>query len=100
PSPRLYHSFPTRRSSDLGFLAVARAALEYDVDVILRGRVDRDFSRRLSFLTGLVESLFRIKIRDLLAVLKQTHGRLLRAVVRRVDRKSTRLNSSHLGISY
>src|SRR5438045_4221019 len=62
--PRYLHSFPTRRSSDLGILI---EGLE------LRGRVD-------------------------VAAIAANVRRAIHGFHR--DRKSTRLNSSHLGISY
>src|SRR5262245_63746318 len=79
------HSFPTRRSSDL-VLAIAKIPEE---EVIRRYKAARDYALKLPRANGKSASLgigmggadsFRFAAE--------------------VDRKSTRLNSSHLGISY
>src|SRR5205814_10672851 len=74
-------SFPTRRSSDLGVsLDVAKGEL-----VALLGPSGSGKTTLLRSIAGL-ESL--------------DHGRVLLGGRAQQDRKSTRLNSSHLGISY
>src|SRR5205814_10618358 len=73
---RRLHSFPTRRSSDLGFSPVVLAA-ENDLiwaEGLIRGSAPD--------LAGAAELINKTR------------------VTRGGDRKSTRLNSSHLGISY
>src|SRR5205814_10346452 len=81
-------SFPTRRSSDL--LRVAHDLDAVAVHLLLLGLVLLLFDR------GLQRSDLLLHFVDLLGV-----RRALRAGGLGVeDRKSTRLNSSHLGISY
>src|SRR5436853_1315494 len=69
--------FPTRRSSDL--------LLGAEIETDLLARADRNSRRK----AGLQP-----------AVLGRHRHDLRRAEILRADRKSTRLNSSHLGISY
>src|SRR5690606_41580742 len=81
------HSFPTRRSSDLGgaVFAVRDAGLELELHRRLRrpDRPGRGQKRRLRRLRG-----------------GAAHGAMELALLERTDRKSTRLNSSHVKISY
>src|SRR5437870_6686388 len=71
-APRDLHSFPTRRSSDLARLrAVLRRAGPPGTPVVAFGDVAIDFDKSEVTVDG-----------------------------RHVDRKSTRLNSSHVAISY
>src|SRR5205814_6210028 len=85
------HSFPTRRSSDLGQLSGGGLQVADDLGVeevrdgrgLLLVRVDRQFS------------VHRADRR--LGQHRDGQGELLELLA---DRKSTRLNSSHLGISY
>src|SRR5205814_9568274 len=87
------HSFPTRRSSDLGIAGMAVIGIVLRGAIVVRA-VDRRercrahlrLRRRGGKIVGL-EAPARIAL-DCLAL-----GRI-------GDRKSTRLNSSHLGISY
>src|SRR5205814_10664014 len=76
------HSFPTRRSSDLGIPAESF------------GRVFEKFgqldSRRVG--TGLGLAFCKLAV--------EAHGGRIAVESTIGDRKSTRLNSSHLGISY
>src|SRR5205814_9229525 len=75
----LLHSFPTRRSSDL------------------ISHVDREKSQPWpAILITIVTTISRPRL--LLRILRPT--RHLRPIRHRLDRKSTRLNSSHLGSSY
>src|SRR5207247_9927022 len=74
-APRALHSFPTRRSSDLPptgpvFLALPGDILKNEADI------------------------------DLLAPTRVGASRSMSASFLRIDRKSTRLNSSHEWISY
>src|SRR5205814_9197129 len=79
PHPAL-PSFPTRRSSDL--LLVVGAPRE-------------------RFARGLTRFLVpRLVLDEVLHRFHRARVAPLRETVRRADRKSTRLNSSHLGISY
>src|SRR5699024_12027085 len=93
------HSFPTRRSSDLGVKHVGPVAAGGDVDVLAHflnpaeavevvvevGRVDDQRALVLQNREG----------EDVAAEEFALHQR-----VEGVDRKSTRLNSSHVSISY
>src|SRR5690349_23787387 len=80
---RALHSFPTRRSSDLVFLRHVAAD-----------------DLALELVTG--SRLLRLEHQLDLGVLAGAAGLLLVRVVlgHRADRKSTRLNSSHVEISY
>src|SRR5690349_24210129 len=85
-APRVLHSFPTRRSSDL------------DVADVLSRRgasVIRPLKERLLDESAPVELRREIPI-----VLLRKVDRDLAAELDRRDRKSTRLNSSHVEISY
>src|SRR5205814_6485473 len=74
----LSRPFPTRRSSDLWFASISASG---------RGR--------------LPAWLVRIRSRlDLMAQDCTSRNRILTSHAGSLDRKSTRLNSSHLGISY
>src|SRR5205814_3138633 len=87
------HSFPTRRSSDLQQRAGRVLPVEADEHAVQQ-RVGGAVSAQHG-------GQRRLVVRYLEPVLG---GRTLhvpvRGVARREDRKSTRLNSSHLGISY
>src|SRR5690606_39386147 len=84
------HSFPTRRSSDLGW---RRAGFRRGMGNVLPHPHDRAVSAR----AGAVDSLSEEPARN-----RQRGGVLLPRGNRgiRADRKSTRLNSSHVKISY
>src|SRR5207249_10873052 len=92
---RALHSFPTRRSSDLGVViprdeddlrALVRYAAEYTIPLIARGAGTGLAGESLG--PGLVVDMSR-------------HFRFILAIdATSVDRKSTRLNSSHVSISY
>src|SRR5690349_25152988 len=71
---RLLHSFPTRRSSDL-------------TSISRRGRFDRRVDNRLERAKPV---LFQ----------RKSVGKGREWGIHRLDRKSTRLNSSHVEISY
>src|SRR5205814_10086729 len=88
-SHRDLHSFPTRRSSDL----VQNRAVELD---FLALDPERDL---LAELAGQVTHQTGESVEHLP---HRRHARLddFRLQLARQDRKSTRLNSSHLGISY
>src|SRR5262245_36391919 len=89
------HPFPTRRSSDLLFNVAA-----------IGGKSPRNFDcrSRLPRGSGAVKSTRSSVVR--LTFPAPHHGRRkavpheIHRGARHVDRKSTRLNSSHLGISY
>src|SRR5205814_10735275 len=95
-SPRVLHSFPTRRSSDLNVLRPE----------IRRQVADGGFEGGFGH-THQVVALHRFfgavvgQRQDCAAarLLEQRQSRA-RESDERADRKSTRLNSSHLGISY
>src|SRR5438045_8246209 len=79
-TPRSLHSFPTRRSSDLISVKKAIIVLEDDNDI---------------------STLVRYHLQQIgFSVHACTSGEQALSVARETDRKSTRLNSSHLGISY
>src|SRR5205814_8568684 len=73
-APRDLHSFPTRRSSDL---ALASLPKEQRAAVLYRDVLGLSYGETA-----------------------EQMGRSVNAVTMLLDRKSTRLNSSHLGISY
>src|SRR5439155_25187213 len=91
PSPRALHSFPTRRSSDLSFsrglhqrLGLARVML-HDPSLIL---LDEPY-------TGLDANAV-----DTLNQMLDEAISAGKTIILTTDRKSTRLNSSHVAISY
>src|SRR5205814_10545657 len=86
PPHQQLHSFPTRRSSDLAEEIMPRLTW-----LSIRQKL-------VEVSAHLTENLFPGR-RDTQAALHALSG-FLGKIVRRVDRKSTRLNSSHLGISY
>src|SRR5438067_9942925 len=86
-SRRPLHSFPTRRSSDLGHDALVRAGV-LDHQTGLLARIAATVG---NILTATQKNPVNDKtIRTLGALLD----------VANIDRKSTRLNSSHVSISY
>src|SRR5205814_9078389 len=99
PHPRALHPFPTRRSSDLESApdaggAFAAAAADPDVALMLRCQSGEEAA---------FQDLFRKFSPRVLQFARRFVGSEARAeeVTQDVlDRKSTRLNSSHLGISY
>src|SRR5207249_9999247 len=91
---RVLHSFPTRRSSDLLGIRQSEVAL---------------FVRRIELLRGPHVSFSRLEIpreRPVEGEIKAVYrlfGQNLggpKRLLDRLDRKSTRLNSSHVSISY
>src|SRR5262245_62550260 len=91
--PRDLHSFPTRRSSDLG---ASFAAVSDEMTVRARPGLYRDVLGRAGVEVAQVNSLER-------PFCETEHPDLLQqdlSLIDLSDRKSTRLNSSHLGISY
>src|SRR5439155_3813516 len=91
--PRHLHSFPTRRSSDLAMnTALERAQLRgYGPPTPRQADVLVAISRYIA------EHGFSPTVRELVALLGL--GRRSAVAILR-DRKSTRLNSSHVAISY
>src|SRR5690606_42133637 len=90
---RLLHSFPTRRSSDLFPYSLRRVRSNSNSAKEMLSEVDSNtaFGSFLNFLSRIL-GLFVVTDANLSATLYST-------VIRR-DRKSTRLNSSHVKISY
>src|SRR5690606_40767362 len=92
------HSFPTRRSSDLGLGLGGRLAALQLLDL-----GDRELDLQLvDPLLGLAHGrgLGRVQDRNLLVRGDRLLGPLELALQIALDRKSTRLNSSHVKISY
>src|SRR5438132_3924825 len=87
------HSFPTRRSSDLVEMGVGHARVDpHRLAVGLDGEV----ALALALVNDAeVVVALRPGVLDLDAAAQHRHG-----LVEHVDRKSTRLNSSHTVISY
>src|SRR5205814_10088701 len=95
PHPDLT-SFPTRRSSDLRKVRSQAAAAPQD-SAQGWSRVSRILSRIIwRFLLALPRPLAKLRV----CVSPQTSGETVDEDRSLRDRKSTRLNSSHLGISY
>src|SRR5690606_41679847 len=95
PRPRAAPSFPTRRSSDL---------LEAGLDDIPAFDLDPESAqavRQGRVLSGMpqADGLFLARLHDVPVALMESTGGTAK-VVRGLDRKSTRLNSSHVKISY
>src|SRR5205807_9665267 len=97
PAPRPLHSLPTRRSSDL-----------YSKDAQFRRRFQREASAIANLNhPGIVRIYdFDEDNSSLFIVMEYVDGESLRSILQNKgrisvqDRKSTRLNSSHLVISY
>src|SRR5205807_4358880 len=91
-------SFPTRRSSDLDFQMVRALLKSYEGtprDAVLFFKdaiAERKFNNEVAAHYGLVAALLRAQD------FKGAQAEL--AELEKTDRKSTRLNSSHLVISY
>src|SRR5699024_11978980 len=87
-TPRTVHSFPTRRSSDL------EAAMKHTLERIRRGE-------DTIAVTG---NVLRDYLTDLFPILELGTSAKMLSIVPLIagggDRKSTRLNSSHVSISY
>src|SRR5207248_7166076 len=92
---RALHSFPTRRSSDL-IERAPRCAAVLDVPRLYIKR--KEFSVEAALLHPLEAGAIRRRrtAAQIVIVIRHRRG----DVVVRVDRKSTRLNSSHRTISY
>src|SRR5207253_9609655 len=94
---RTLPSFPTRRSSDLTATLEKQAVAHlHDIRLVDGGHFLAAFAPRV--LEGRPRDSHRRMMRDDLQALHHAgHYLVLQA---RVDRKSTRLNSSHVAISY
>src|SRR5205814_9547562 len=94
------HSFPTRRSSDLSGLAGFESSTPFGyfapagTSPEIVGRLHKEVVQALRA-PGIKERLFGIGM-EIVADTPQQFAAMIKAE----DRKSTRLNSSHLGISY
>src|SRR5690606_40721508 len=100
PRPRrALHSFPTRRSSDLipGLTLTAGGTLQAGADEVVVGASAEGFAKRL---TEWVDSLTRTG--GLISTRNEEMGNVTKSINEQIDRdrKSTRLNSSHVKISY
>src|SRR5690606_42074630 len=97
PLPSL-HPLPTRRSSDLieseaelAYINKVAASLNVRAPIALRVNPDVDADTHKYISTGKSENKFGIAYDRVLEVYEAAS---------RIDRKSTRLNSSHVKISY
>src|SRR5205807_4018036 len=90
PPHRYLHSFPTRRSSDLLLLEAYRECLR---DVF-------DMPALLETLRAIEQRQLRVHVVETRKPSPFASSLLFSYVANFVDRKSTRLNSSHLVISY
>src|SRR5205814_10183415 len=96
--PRALHSFPTRRSSDLR----RRCLLEEDREIIAvlhrdglpSGNLELDLQAERPDVPVARPPRVRDRNREVIELDHEMTS------LRDLDRKSTRLNSSHLGISY
>src|SRR5262245_65380115 len=95
PSRNL-HSVPTRRSSDLKRKAEEQLANLMQKESVVEGRHVTDLKAKATRLFEDCDVLIlpRITLIDMMT------GWRIPNRVHKLDRKSTRLNSSHLGISY
>src|SRR5205814_10654270 len=95
---RCLHSFPTRRSSDLGTaLNFGFVILEVIFGIFAHSlALVADAGHNMGDVLGLVLAWVASILARSAPTARRTYG--LRSSS--IDRKSTRLNSSHLGISY
>src|SRR5690606_41298340 len=98
--PRVLRSFPTRRSSDLLREPLLELAVEIAARIALAARIDRAGAMPGQLLVD--QARHRLIGRRPIAVAAAEHRitHLGESVLRQVDRKSTRLNSSHVKSSY
>src|SRR5204862_7924221 len=92
------HSFPTRRSSDLCGLRINSGGTPGDVPGTPSGKTG--LRSPASFFLELKMSPGIHSIGSKLLMLSQPASGKVSAVAMKTDRKSTRLNSSHVEISY
>src|SRR5690606_41251186 len=93
-SPPVPHSFPTRRSSDLTMLMLFLPKILGYVALLADPAERRGCGGAARVLAGvLIESVLAALMAPIV-MFRQSRG------VAEVDRKSTRLNSSHVKISY
>src|SRR5207249_7282832 len=96
--PPSHPSFPTRRSSDLIVAWVGRALNSaYNYYVKLEDRIDPQERVLKAMGSAAVFTIHFIRKGNGGSIGAEFHGVLRR---QRLDRKSTRLNSSHVSISY
>src|SRR5207248_4860872 len=91
------HSFPTRRSSDLAYVdenAINNVSKGQSVDIHIDAYSDTSFTGHVNLIVQAAAGQF-----SLLPNQDPTSGNFTK-VGQRIDRKSTRLNSSHRTISY
>src|SRR5205814_5605358 len=97
---RILPSFPTRRSSDLGGHVIERAedgARLGALEVVIAGQAEIE---QLGLTLGRDLDVARLQVamdQVVLVRLGQRRGNLVDEIAGLGDRKSTRLNSSHLG---
>src|SRR5690606_41200773 len=93
------HSFPTRRSSDLKHTANVRDGLN-EIRRIIEGLIAKRDARRDGFVEVLKKAMTTRLGDDAEEVAKRLGQEGIPRNLAKEDRKSTRLNSSHVKISY
>src|SRR5690606_40837052 len=97
PAP---HSFPTRRSSDLDATAARGAEVELHAPALIPEDYLPDVHTRLTLYKRISSARDAAALRELQVEMIDRFGLLPEPAKRLLDRKSTRLNSSHVKISY
>src|SRR5207247_11376627 len=100
--PILYYHFPyfpTRRSSDLGFLLAATSILTLGLMILMFGMIEDFLGNEFTTFNTIVSLLISLVFNKDWTEVMQTFT-LLGSRQVQLDRKSTRLNSSHEWISY
>src|SRR5207249_11951558 len=98
PHPVTLHSFPTRRSSDLSHRPGGTPQPPHDASTPLACRRDRNVRSTSSHRTPARRNATAVSPTPTAPDDRNTRGRGSRSASE--DRKSTRLNSSHVSISY
>src|SRR5206468_11537345 len=99
-SPPDLHSFPTRRSSDLPNPWVLRKPVCHRTDVVAPPGEEEPMKQRVWLFGALVCGLLGCAHPQTRLQAEDEGDRDKQAEVKTIDRKSTRLNSSHDQISY
>src|SRR5690606_41816046 len=96
PTP---HSFPTRRSSDLHQLHLGLGGIGKDVGQTIAGPASKGGAVGY-FISGDSHHCTGAEVAFVVRCAAADHRQAIQRIVSRPDRKSTRLNSSHVTISY